>query len=74
MSIGDAAGSNAVPMTDEEHPYLVPLSFGDDEEPAPYFVFLLFGTESRKGTVTGTRSVTPWRTRGTRTCSAPQAR
>lgn len=36
----------------EDGPYQVPLSFGFDGESSMYFVYLLFGTESRKETLT----------------------
>lgn len=45
-------GFGVLALTDDEVPYLVPLSFGYDGESALYFVYLLFGTESRKETLT----------------------
>ena len=47
-----AQGVGVLALPDEEFPYLVPLSFGYDGESALYFVYLLFGTESRKETLT----------------------
>lgn len=45
-------GVGILGIPDEEFPYLVPLSFGYDGDSAIYFVYLLFGTESRKETLT----------------------
>lgn len=41
-------GVLALPDEEEAAPYAVPMSFGYDGDSALYFVFLLFGTESRK--------------------------
>lgn len=45
-------GVGVLGVPDEEFPYLVPLSFGYDGDSAVYFVYLLFGTESRKEDLT----------------------
>lgn len=45
-------GVGVLGLADEELPYLLPLSFGFDGEDALYFVYLLFGPESRKETLT----------------------
>lgn len=45
-------GVGILGVPDEEFPYLVPLSFGYDGGSAVYFVYLLFGTESRKEDLT----------------------
>lgn len=45
-------GVGILGLPDEEFPYLVPLSFGYDGDSAVYFVYLLFGTESRKEKLT----------------------
>jgi len=45
-------GVGILGLPDEEFPYLVPLSFGYDGCSAVYFVYLLFGTESRKEKLT----------------------
>jgi nitroimidazol reductase NimA-like FMN-containing flavoprotein (pyridoxamine 5'-phosphate oxidase superfamily) len=45
-------GVGILGIPDEEFPYLVPLSFGFDGDSTVYFVYLLFGTESRKETLT----------------------
>lgn len=47
-----AEGVGILGIHDEEFPYLVPLSFGYDGDSSLYFVYLLFGTESRKETLT----------------------
>lgn len=44
-------GVGILGLQDDGLPYLVPLSFGFDGESTLYFVFLLFGTESRKETL-----------------------
>lgn len=41
-------GVGVLALPDEEVPYLLPMSFGFDGESALYFLFLLFGAESRK--------------------------
>lgn len=41
-------GVGVLGIHEEESPYLLPISFGYDGNDALYFVFLLFGTESRK--------------------------
>lgn len=46
-------GVGVLGLLDEEVPYLVPLSFGFDGESTLYFVFLLFGSESRKERLAG---------------------
>lgn len=44
-------GVGVLGLADEGVPYLLPMSFGYDGERSLYFVFLLFGTESRKQTL-----------------------
>ncbi|MFB6081164.1 MAG: pyridoxamine 5'-phosphate oxidase family protein [Haloferacaceae archaeon] len=44
-------GVGVLGLPAEEAPYLLPMSFGYDGEGALYFVFLLFGVESRKETL-----------------------
>lgn len=44
-------GVGTLALPDDDVPYLVPLSFGYDGESALYFTFLLFGSESRKETL-----------------------
>ncbi|MFP4625192.1 MAG: pyridoxamine 5'-phosphate oxidase family protein [Natronomonas sp.] len=44
-------GVGVLGIQDDGVPYLVPLSFGFDGKSTLYFVFLLFGTESRKETL-----------------------
>lgn len=44
-------GVGILALPDEEIPYTVPMSFGYDGDSALYFLFLLFGTESRKETL-----------------------
>lgn len=44
-------GVGVLGLADEGLPYLIPMSFGYDDEETLYFVFLLFGTESRKETL-----------------------
>ena len=41
-------GVGVLGLPAEEAPYLLPMSFGYDGESTLYFVFLLFGSESRK--------------------------
>ena len=41
-------GVGILGLVDESVPYLVPMSFGFNGEETLYFVFLLFGSESRK--------------------------
>ncbi|MEF8775592.1 MAG: pyridoxamine 5'-phosphate oxidase family protein [Haloarculaceae archaeon] len=41
-------GVGTLALQGEDVPYQVPLSFGFDGESSIYFVYLLFGTESRK--------------------------
>jgi len=45
-------GVGILALNGEEVPYQVPLSFGFDGESSLYFVYLLFGTESRKESLT----------------------
>ncbi|MFB6173882.1 MAG: pyridoxamine 5'-phosphate oxidase family protein [Halobacteriales archaeon] len=45
-------GVGVLGLAAEGAPYLVPISFGFDGEETLYFVFLLFGAESRKETLT----------------------
>jgi nitroimidazol reductase NimA-like FMN-containing flavoprotein (pyridoxamine 5'-phosphate oxidase superfamily) len=45
-------GAGVLGLADEGLPYLLPLSFGYDGEEALYFLYLLFGAESRKETLT----------------------
>ncbi|OYR56796.1 pyridoxamine 5'-phosphate oxidase family protein [Halorubrum halodurans] len=44
-------GVGTLALPDGDIPYLVPMSFGYDGESALYFAFLLFGSESRKETL-----------------------
>jgi nitroimidazol reductase NimA-like FMN-containing flavoprotein (pyridoxamine 5'-phosphate oxidase superfamily) len=44
-------GIGILALPDEGIPYAVPMSFGYDGDSALYFLFLLFGTESRKETL-----------------------
>lgn len=44
-------GVGTLALAGERLPYLVPMSFGYDGESALYFLFLLFGAESRKETL-----------------------
>lgn len=44
-------GVGVLGVADEDLPYLVPMSFGFDGDRSLYFVFVLFGTESRKETL-----------------------
>jgi len=44
-------GVGTLALPDEGVPYIVPMSFGYDGASALYFVFLLFGTKSRKETL-----------------------
>lgn len=44
-------GIGILVLPDEEVPYAVPMSFGYDGGSVLYFLFLLFGTESRKETL-----------------------
>lgn len=44
-------GVGVLVLPDEDVPYAVPMSFGYDRESALYFVFLLFGSESKKETL-----------------------
>ncbi|MFW5918382.1 MAG: pyridoxamine 5'-phosphate oxidase family protein [Haloferacaceae archaeon] len=44
-------GVGVLGLSDGDVPYLIPMSFGYDGDDALYFVFLLFGTESRKETL-----------------------
>lgn len=45
----EGVGTLALPQ--EDLPYTIPLSFGYDGQRSLYFVFLLFGAESRKETL-----------------------
>jgi nitroimidazol reductase NimA-like FMN-containing flavoprotein (pyridoxamine 5'-phosphate oxidase superfamily) len=45
-------GVGVLTLPDEEIPYAVPMSFGYNGDSVLYFLFLLFGTESRKETLT----------------------
>jgi len=45
-------GVGILVLPDEEIPYAVPMSFGYDGDSALYFLFLLFGAESHKETLT----------------------
>lgn len=45
-------GVGVLGLADEDLPYLLPLSFGYDGEDAIYFIYLLFGPESHKETLT----------------------
>lgn len=44
-------GVGVLGLSDEDLPYLIPMSFGYDGDESLYFVFLLFGAESRKETL-----------------------
>lgn len=44
-------GVGILALEGDDVPYQVPLSFGFDGESSLYFVYLLFGTESRKETL-----------------------
>lgn len=44
-------GVGTLALSDADAPYLIPISFGYDGDATLYFVFLLFGTESRKETL-----------------------
>ncbi len=44
-------GVGVLGLADDDLPYLIPMSFGYDGDRSLYFVFLLFGTESRKETL-----------------------
>lgn len=44
-------GVGVLGLVDGNFPYLVPMSFGYDGDEALYFIFLLFGTETRKETL-----------------------
>lgn len=46
-----AEGVGTLALPQEDLPYVIPLSFGYDGERSLYFVFLLFGAESRKETL-----------------------
>lgn len=48
----EAEGVGTLALPTGDLPYLVPISFGYDGETTLYFVFLLFGAESRKETLT----------------------
>ena len=48
----EAEGVGTLALPTDDLPYLIPISFGYDGETTLYFVFLLFGTESRKETLT----------------------
>ncbi|MFB6096112.1 MAG: pyridoxamine 5'-phosphate oxidase family protein [Haloferacaceae archaeon] len=41
-------GVGVLGLSTEDAPYMVPMSFGYDGDATLFFVFLLFGTESRK--------------------------
>jgi hypothetical protein len=47
----EAEGVGTLGLPGEDIPYLLPISFGYDGNSALYFVFLLFGSESRKETL-----------------------
>ncbi|MEF8976829.1 MAG: pyridoxamine 5'-phosphate oxidase family protein [Halapricum sp.] len=44
-------GVGILALPGEDIPYVVPMSFGYDGNSALYFIFLLFGTDSRKETL-----------------------
>lgn len=44
-------GVGTIAFSTDDLPYLVPISFGYDGDATLYFVFLLFGPESRKETL-----------------------
>jgi len=44
-------GVGVLGLSDEDLPYLIPMSFGYDGESTLYFLFLLFGAETRKETL-----------------------
>lgn len=45
-------GSGVLGIADDGVPYLLPMSFGYDGDETLYFVYVLFGEESRKETLT----------------------
>jgi hypothetical protein len=47
----ESEGVGTLGLPGDDLPYLLPISFGYDGESALYFVFLLFGAESRKETL-----------------------
>ena len=47
----EAKGVGTLGLSTGDLPYLVPISFGFDGDATLYFVFLLFGSESRKETL-----------------------
>ncbi|WP_049912202.1 pyridoxamine 5'-phosphate oxidase family protein [Halorubrum kocurii] len=47
----EAEGVGTLGLPTGDLPYLIPVSFGFDGDATLYFVFLLFGTESRKETL-----------------------
>jgi nitroimidazol reductase NimA-like FMN-containing flavoprotein (pyridoxamine 5'-phosphate oxidase superfamily) len=44
-------GVGVLGLADDDLPYLIPMSFGYDGDQSLYFVFLLFGADSRKETL-----------------------
>mgnify|MGYP005863790107 CR=1 FL=1 len=48
----ESEGVGTLALPTDDLPYLVPISFGYDGETTLYFVFLLFGSESRKERLT----------------------
>jgi hypothetical protein len=47
----ESEGVGTLGLPGEDLPYLLPISFGYDGDATLYFVFLLFGSESRKETL-----------------------
>mgnify|MGYP000447452168 CR=1 FL=1 len=47
----EAEGVGTLGLPTDDLPYLLPISFGFDGDATLYFVFLLFGSESRKETL-----------------------
>lgn len=48
----EEAGVGVLALSTDDLPYVLPMSFGYDGAATLYFVYLLFGTESRKETLT----------------------
>jgi len=48
----ESEGVGTLALSTDDLPYLIPISFGYDGETTLYFVFLLFGSESRKERLT----------------------
>lgn len=50
-SLLEAEGVGILALQTDDLPYIIPISFGYDGDSTLYFVYLLFGTESRKETL-----------------------